>query len=128
VAGGLSPETQRFIERCIHSVEQLEVLLLLRREPTRVWNGDAVARELRIDPASATTRLDDLARQGLAAAAADHQQGFSFSASTPELSRAVDAIARDYAERRVSVISAIFSRPTDALQSFADAFRIRGKR
>ena len=35
------------------------------------------------------------------------------------------ALDRAYAERRVTVINLIFSKPIDKLRSFADAFRIK---
>jgi hypothetical protein len=44
---------------------------------------------------------------------------------TPALDAAVAQLAKDYAERRVSVITLIFSKPVDKLRTFADAFRLR---
>jgi hypothetical protein len=64
-----------------------------------------VARELRIDAHSAARRL------------AEPTGGHDVE---------VDAVGRAYSERRVSVITFIFSRPTDRLRSFSDAFRIKG--
>ena len=43
----------------------------------------------------------------------------------PELDQAVVRLAKDYAERRVTVITLIFSKPVDKLRTFADAFRLR---
>ena len=38
----------------------------------------------------------------------------------------VNELRKEYASRPVSVISLIFSRRDDALESFADAFRLGG--
>lgn len=105
----------------IESVGQLEVLLLLSRASGPL-TADAVARELRIDPAGAEQQLQQLVRRGLVAGS---QSGFVYAPATPELAAAMADLARLYADRRVTVISLIYSKPPDALRSFADAFRIR---
>jgi hypothetical protein len=74
--GGLPEGVRRLIHEHIDSVEQMEVLLLLRREPTP-WTPEAVARELRIETGSALKRLEDLERRGFLEcvdrACAEHQ-------------------------------------------------------
>lgn len=117
---GLPLEVERFVARFIRSVEMLEILLLIRRE-RRAWSAELVARELRIDARSAATRLASLVGAGLARAEGSE---FTYEANAAA-ERDVDALARAYAERRVSVITFIVSQPTDGLRSFADAFRLR---
>jgi hypothetical protein len=118
---GLPPEVERIIARHVHSVEQMEILLLLRkrREP---WTADATARELRIDASSAQRRLEELTEAGFLTGA----DGAFLYAVTGELDRDVEQLQRCYTERRVAVITAIFSRPNDRLRSFSDAFRFKG--
>lgn len=119
----LPPEVERFIARYISSVEELEILLLLRRR-RESWTDESIARELRIDRHSAARRLEGLTAQRLV-----EQQGSAFAyAGVGELDRDVEQLARCYSERRVSVITFIFSQPTDRLKSFADAFRFKGGR
>ena len=108
----------------ISSIEQLEVLLLLRREAGRAWSGDAVARELRINPESARARLEDLDARGLLAREGPDE--YRYSPRTGELDRAVAATARAYADLRVTVINHIFSKPVDKIRTFADAFKLKG--
>src|SRR5688572_26691650 len=60
----LSEETERLIQQHIHSVEQLEVLLLLRDRRDRAWTAAEVSRELRTISSSAAQRLSDLVRRG----------------------------------------------------------------
>jgi len=111
-----------FIHEHIDSVEQLEVLLLVRAHPGREWSAREVADELRIDPGSAEQRLEDLVRVGLLA---DGSAGVRYAPETPELARQVDELAQLYQSHRVAIISVIFSRPSERIRSFADAFRIR---
>jgi hypothetical protein len=55
----LPAELVRFIHEHIHSVEQLEVLLLLRENPERWWSPEEVSQALRTIPSSASQRLLD---------------------------------------------------------------------
>ncbi len=119
---GLPDVVARFIADHIDSVEQMEVLLLLRREPHRRWDADAVGRELRIAAASAGDRLRDLAGRGLLEGA---QDGYRYAPESPSLGDAVDQLDAAYGERRVSVINHIFSRPSERISTFADAFTLR---
>lgn len=116
---------ERFIAEFIDSVEQLEVLLLLQRTAPTEWNADAIARELRIAPESAGARLQVLRVLGLLDASGGDPPSFRYAPANGELDRCVRGLAEAYATRRVSVITLIFSKPDDAIRSFADAFRLR---
>ena len=118
----IPPRVQRFISTHIDSIEKLEVLLLLRGQSGRTWTGAAVAQELRIAEESARHRLEDLCGRGLLSCEGD---AFSYAPGGGADAQAIDELATTYAQRRVSVISFIFSRPTDRLKSFADAFRLK---
>lgn len=88
-------------------------------------------RNLRIDSGWAEGQLVELAARGLLAQINDDsaaERMFQYQPQTPELDRAVAGLSHEYAERRVSVISLIFSKPMDKIRSFADAFRIRKER
>ena len=119
------PEHLRaFIRDQIHSIEQLEILLLLRRARNEQWSAELTARELRITTESAGDRLEDLVSRGLVARS-DFVGRFCYAPTTPALDQCVAELDRVYAERRVSVITLIFTKP-DPAQTFANAFRIRG--
>ena len=124
MSDSLSDEVRAFIHTHIHSVEQLEVLLLLRRDRTRGFSGTEVASELRIHPASAEARLQDFEAREFCARTGDR---FFYAPKTAELERLVGLLATAYGDARVTVIQTIFSKPPDALRSFADAFKLRGK-
>ncbi len=125
---GIADEVQRFIAENVHSVEQLEVLLLLHRSASRCWSADDVSRELRIDALSAAGRLADLCERRLLVEVASPEGAYRFEPGTQAQARVVSSLAADYAVRRVSVITLIFSKPVDTIRSFADAFRIRKDR
>lgn len=121
----LPPRVQRFLETHIDSVEKLEVLLLLRNQPARAWTAGGVAQELRIMEASAQGRMEDLCARGLVACEGGVPPTYRFAPAASDDSQAVTELAATYATRRVSVITFIFSRPTDRLRSFANAFRLK---
>jgi hypothetical protein len=122
----LPPHIVRFIRQDIHSVLQLEVLLLLR-ERGGEWTPRSAAEELRITVQYAELRLQDLQLRGLLAAGSSPDT--YIYAPTPEPRRLlVDELAACYATTRYTVINLIFSEPGDSARSLADAFRFRRKK
>ena len=118
----VSDEARRLIAQHITSVEQLEILLLLRRHPERTWKVGEVGEQIRTSEASAAHRLTDLADRGLIVANGD---GYRYQPPSHEAERAIASLAEAYAERRYTVIDLIFSKPIDNLRVYADAFRFR---
>lgn len=126
MSSALPEEIRQFLLRYIDSVEQLEVLLLLRGSPTTAWSPEAVARALYSNPTSVSYRLAMLQRHELAVAA-EPPSSYRYQPKTPELDAAVDRVAEMYKERRVAVITFIASKPMANVRAFADAFRLRKK-
>lgn len=137
-AEDIPPEVRAFIADHIESVVQLEVLLLLHANPARTWQAADIGRELRIDATWAAEQLVYLTARGILASAtsgagSDPASSASSSSAavyqyrprTGELDRAVRGLAAAYADRRVTVINLIFSKPLDKLRSFSDAFKLR---
>jgi hypothetical protein len=66
-------------------------------------------------------RLEDLGGRGLLTHC--EKGRCRWAPASPELERDVEALARAYAERRVSIIHLIFSKPSERIRTFADAFK-----
>jgi hypothetical protein len=122
MASGIPDPVRQLIAQHIESVEQLEVLLHLRANADRTWTADEVAQNLHIQPDSAERRLDDLRARGFFAV---EENRYRYSPAQPAMDALVGGLAQVYSTHRVSVISLIFSKPTDTIQTFADAFRFR---
>jgi hypothetical protein len=122
-SSGIPDDVAQFIANHIDSVEVLEVLLLLRERASEEWTDESVARELRINPVSTAARLKALAARGLLSSR--DAVAFRYAPVTTAIDATVRRVAECYKERRVSVITAIFSRPNENVRIFADAFRIR---
>jgi hypothetical protein len=108
----------------IASVAQLEVLLLAYDRRPATWDAAEVSRELRIDAGSAATILGDLAARGFLEPAPESPGRYRFAAA-PQLHAILPELAAAYRERRVAVITLIFSKPPDPLRQFAEAFRLK---
>jgi hypothetical protein len=120
----IQESVRKLIADHIDSVEQLEVLLLLRAQRERVWTVGEINDEIKSSVSSVEARLSDLADRGLL-----ERQGRTFRyQATPEMDATVTELARAYAERRFTVIELIFAKPTDKLRAFADAFKMSKKR
>ena len=125
---GLSQEIKKFISDHIHSIEQLEILLLLHSQPDREFTAAATAQELRIEPDSAAERLAALSGQqmlAVRAAGGAAEPAYRFAPANAHLHSLVQQLAEAYRQYRVRVITAIFSKPVDKVRSFADAFKLR---
>jgi hypothetical protein len=118
---GVPADVRRFIAAEIESVEQLEVLLLLRATPDKEWTAKEVARARVSREASAADWLRKMEARGLLSSSADAYR----YAPPAEVAESIERLAESYAGYRVAVIGLIFSKPSERVTLFSDAFRIR---
>lgn len=113
-----------FLVRYIRSVEELEVLLLVRSDPERWWTPAEVYDSVRSSRPSITQRLEAFTAAGFLTKSGNEPSVFRY---TPDekLGRALDETAAAYRTWRVRVIETIFAGEVDPLKSFADAFKFR---
>jgi len=121
----LSEIVQQFLIKYIHSVDQLEILLLLKNEPQKEWAAEEVARALFTQAEAADARLAELATYQLLLEKKIGNQTTYHYAARGDLDRAVQDLAEAYPKYRVTIINLIFSKPIDKIRTFADAFRIK---
>ena len=120
----LSPSLLKFISDCVHSIEQLEILLLLHIHPNKEWTVEDISRDLRNNPQSGSDRLEELYRAGLVKKTKSPALRFQYGPVNNDLRDRVDELAREYLVRRLRVVDAIYSRSI-GVQQFANAFRVR---
>lgn len=118
-------DVQRFIEQNIESLAQLEALLLLRNEPERQWEASEVGKALYVPPEMADALLAEFIKRGFASATPPDAVRYAYQTIDAETDDLIDRLAAIYRERRVAVISLIYSKPLNKVQTFADAFRLR---
>jgi hypothetical protein len=119
---GVPAPVKRFVKRHIESVEQLEVLLLLRAAADKHWTAEEVARARVTHAEAAAAWLENLAVRGFVR---HEPRGYRYDPPSAEAERTIDELAESYAKYRVAVVALIFSRPSERITLFSDAFRIR---
>jgi hypothetical protein len=120
-----SSDVKLFIDQNIESLAQLEALLLLRQDPKRSWQAEEIAKALYLPPEMVGTLLADFVRRGFARIVPSAELCYSYNMADANLNLLIGRVADAYRERRVAVISLIYSKPTNKVQTFADAFRLR---
>ncbi|MGH2749597.1 MAG: hypothetical protein ACRDK3_01785 [Actinomycetota bacterium] len=122
----LPDEVTSFVLQHVHSVRQLELLLDLHNHHAREVTVEVVSRAHSLRDEQAAALLEDLARRGLLTKSDEGEQAlYKYEPRTKELGHQVTTLAKVYPTYRDSVISLIFSRPSESVRSFADAFRLR---
>lgn len=103
--GRLPQDVSRFLHAHIDSVEQLEALILLCREPERAWTAGEVSERLKTSRSSVEIRLAALVKHGLL-----RQAGDTFSYALAGMrDRRVRDVAWCFQSRRAAVIETIFT-------------------
>jgi len=118
----LIPEiVTEFIAKHVHSMDVLEILLFLRKESRREWTAIAVSRALMLERSSVQARLEYLLSAGLLnVETVDGERLYRFRTANEELTEAADELARWYGSHRVSIISLVFSHPSEQVWTYPD--------
>jgi len=111
-----------FVREHVRSVWALEMLLLLRRDPGRCWAPADLVRELRASQTLVNDNLERFERSGLVVRS-EHGAAH-YAPASPVLDALCAELEAAYRERPVATINMI-ARPSDPLQSLADAFKFR---
>jgi len=133
-ADDLPEDVRALLHEHIESYEQLEVLLLLRRERYEAWTVTGLAARLRVREELIESALERLEAAGLVATTGSAPAPrFAYRPSSSGLDAAAGRLDREYAERPIRVIqhmsaNAIERLRTAAMHTFADAFVLKKKK
>ena len=121
----ISEEMRKFIFNHIDSIEQLEVLFLLRNHLPRKWTVFEISSELRSSPESILKRIESNRSTGLIRTIDDTgSRLFEYYATDVKLENMVEELAVAYRNQPHRIIELIYS-PTKRVRSFASAFVMR---
>jgi hypothetical protein len=132
-ADDLPEDVCALLHEHIESYEQLEVLLLLRRERHEEWTVAGLTARLRIRAELIGSALEGLKTGGLVAATgAASEPRFSYRPASSGIDAAAGRLEREYAERPIRIIQLMSANAIDrvrtaALHTFADAFVLKKK-
>jgi hypothetical protein len=121
----LPEDVQQLLKEQIRSIEQLEILLLLREAPEKTWTAATVYQTVRSSERSVSATLDHLARSGFLSRSEGSPPAFQYAPQSTDLGVTVGRLAHLYVERRVRIVEAIYSERVSAVDEFAKAFRLR---
>ncbi len=127
VAAGIPREVEQFIAEAIESVEQLEILLLLRENPSRRWTVPEINQRLRSSLDSVEKRMALLLAQGLAEQGAELPPAYRYVPREAALEGRVAALSAAYRDYRTAVIEKIYSGAADRVMDFARSFQLRSR-
>jgi hypothetical protein len=122
---GFSEQLDKFITAEIQSLEQLEILFLLSGNPHKWWSAKAVYEVVKSSLPSVQDRLNDMVQRGFLRQEAGNEVRYQFAPSDESIWKIISELREAYKERPVKVVQAIYSKPPDAVQEFARAFRVR---
>jgi predicted transcriptional regulator len=120
--GGSPDEVLAFVDRFIESIEHLEILLLLAGAE-KSWTSFEIFQQIQSSQASVEQRLKSLVATGLLSQ--DQDGRYRFSPNGEPTRKLVKDLGEAYKTRRLRIIEAIYARKTDAVRTFADAFKFR---
>jgi hypothetical protein len=113
-----------FIAAHLRSIEDLQLLSRLVREPERWWDAKTVAKELHLSRAAARGALEWFAASNLLEIRLSTDVRYRFSPGTDRLRAAVADVLAVYSADPIAVIRAI-PPGLQHIRDFADAFRIK---
>lgn len=117
----LPADVRDLLSRHLPSMDHVTVLLAMREASDVVHVAASMAPLVHVDQKVATSVFADLVAARLIA---PRDSGFVYQPD-PRLAEAVESLAEMYNTRPVTLVRAIYDRPTSPAKSFADAFRIR---
>lgn len=118
-------DVRDFVRECIDSVARLEVLLLTRSEPDRAWTAEELGAKLYTSVESIAGHIAFLKAQGILVGTDPPEVAHRYQPASPKTEKLISQLADLYRERRVSIVTLIYSAPSDDVRTFSDAFRFR---
>jgi hypothetical protein len=121
----LADVVARDVDLYVDSLDSLEVVMLVFREPDRSWSPEQVAQRLRISTRVARRELERMRSRSIARAAGEDASRTQFDSSDPDRVAAIARISATYGTRRIELINYVASQTLKRIQSIADAFRLK---
>jgi hypothetical protein len=115
---GIPEDIERLIFAHIDSVEQIDVILLLKSQPEKWWTPESISSELRTTPKSIKARLQHSMRLKLFEVKGD---SYRYNPKDPATNELITQLAECYRVRKHRILELIFS-PAKRARNFADAF------
>jgi DNA-binding MarR family transcriptional regulator len=118
-APAVPEDLQDLLRQHVESIDQLEVLALLREQEPRAWIAEDVARRLNLPVSAARAALQQLSGRGLLAVSALEEAEFSYRPLGGELRERTERLLQLYATERAAVMRVLSSNAIARLRAGA---------
>jgi hypothetical protein len=115
----------RFISESIHTVPQLEALLLLWQEPEKSWSADEIASRTYVSLETGQQILRSLQARQLATGDGTH---YRYSPAWDSSGTLMAEVSRTYRRHLVRITTFIHTGPSTSVRDFARAFDFKKDR
>jgi hypothetical protein len=112
-----------FARDSLRSIWSLELLAVLHAHPDKQWAVEELERELRATPQIVREAVHTLTRLGIAAGS--NSDLCQYAPRDAGAEAIVRELLQVYALKPTSVMKAIYASPSDRIQTFAEAFKIK---
>jgi hypothetical protein len=119
-----SAALRNFLQQRLTSIDQIEIVLLLMRDPSRSWTAPEVAAAVGTPQESAAMRLFLLASGGLIVFEPAGIPKYRYATGNAEADARLAELAELYESDR-GAVAALVGAPPDPIRSFADAFKLK---
>lgn len=120
----LTDQAKRFISRNIRSMSSLEMLLYLRNHGGEENTIAVITSALRGNAEAIADQLEFFESRQLLVHEASG--AYRYRPESPSDDAVLTELARAFRERPIALMDAILGAPSQNIQSFADAFRLKG--
>lgn len=118
-------QVKRFVNDYISTAQQLDVLLLLSKDPGKEWASEEVASSLGMLVTSAGNRLISLWIKGLLVVRESPARVYRYRPKTKEIEAAVTLLHSLYQSDRAAVLELIAASFEARMRDLSDAFKFR---
>lgn len=117
-------ELRDLIDHHLGSIDEIEVLLAAFARRGELLSASTVAAATQKPESLAREHLQELAGRGFLVHH-ESENAYSYPLRAADVDQAIEQLSRMYHQRPVTLIKALYDRPSTAVLSFADAFRLR---
>jgi hypothetical protein len=113
-----------FVQQRLTSIDQIDIVLLLMRDPDKSWTAPEVAAALNSPPEPAAMRLFLLASNGIITFEPSGIPRYRYTSADPQTHTLLTELAALNESDRAAV-AALAGAPADPVRTFADAFKLK---
>lgn len=119
----ISEDAREMIHRHLATMDHVELLMILRGGREESFSRAQLTETMRKPDELVGLCLESLVESGLGAQLSDGT--YRYAAREPGLDRTAESVVKLYNERPVTLVRLLYERPPTAVNTFADAFKLR---